>query len=267
MRILNCNIRCPSESDAANHWRFRRDICADIIRAQSPDIVCFQEMWAEQLDYMKPALPDFAWFATVDEPRGQNPMNAVFYRAASFTRISAAGYWLSEAPHVPGSKSWDSACIRLVNWLRLREHASGDELRVVNTHLDHVSQPARENQARIIVEDARAYPDEYVQVLTGDMNCVAGNKAIEAFEDGGWLDTYAAVHGTLNPGNTYHGFLGPASEPDIGKIDWIFVKGKARVLDAAIIKESRDGRFPSDHYFVSAELRLDGTSKPRINGE
>jgi endonuclease/exonuclease/phosphatase family metal-dependent hydrolase len=148
--------------------------------------------------------------------------------------------------------------VRLANWLRLIDKTSGEEFRVINTHLDHVSQPARENQARIIVEDANAYPNAYVQILTGDMNCVAGNKAIDVFEDGGWLDTYANLHGTNNPGNTYHGFLGPAFEPQIGKIDWIFVKGKARVLDAAIINESRDGRFPSDHYFVSAEVQLGG---------
>jgi endonuclease/exonuclease/phosphatase family metal-dependent hydrolase len=258
VRILTCNIRCPSESDGANHWRFRRDICADIIHAQSPDIVCFQEMWAEQLDYMHAALPGFSWFSTVDEPQGRNPMNAVFYRATTYERVSAAGYWLSEVPHVPGSKSWDSACVRLANWLRLIDKTSGEEFRVINTHLDHVSQPARENQARIIVEDANAYPNAYVQILTGDMNCVAGNKAIDVIEDGGWLDTYANLHGTNNPGNTYHGFLGPAFEPQIGKIDWIFVKGKARVLDAAIINESRDGRFPSDHYFVSAEVQLGG---------
>jgi endonuclease/exonuclease/phosphatase family metal-dependent hydrolase len=44
----------------------------------------------------------------------------------------------------------------------------------------------------------------------------------------------------------------------MGKIDWIFARGATRVVGAAIIRDSRDGRFPSDHYFVSADVELDG---------
>jgi endonuclease/exonuclease/phosphatase family metal-dependent hydrolase len=261
MHILTCNIRCPSLADGPDHWPFRKAICADVIAAQSPDIICFQEMWDVQLRDLQSEFPAYEWFATVDEPSGQNPMNAVFYRAAAFTRISGAGYWLSETPHVPGSKSWDSDCVRLANWLRLRARASGKEFRVINAHLDHVSQTARENQARLIVEDSNGYPADYAQVLTGDMNCAAGNPAIALFEAGMWRDTYTVVHGVADPGFTNHGFLGPdfrpdAGRPELGKIDWIFVKGNLRVADASIIKDARDGRFPSDHYFVSAEVHL-----------
>jgi endonuclease/exonuclease/phosphatase family metal-dependent hydrolase len=229
-----------------------------VIRAQSPDIICFQEMWAEQLLYLRTCFSAFEWFGTVDEPRGRNPMNAVFFRSEAFTQVSAGCYWLSETPHIPGSISWDSRCVRLANWLRLEEAASGKEFRVVNTHLDHVGQLAREKQAALIVEDTRAYADQYAQILTGDMNCEVKNKAIGIFKAGGWQDTYAAVRGEKDPGHTYHGFLGPGFEADMGKIDWIFARGAARVIGAEIIRDSRDGRFPSDHYFVSADILLDG---------
>ncbi len=256
MKILSCNIRCPSTSDGEDNWPFRKEICANVIRDQSPDIICFQELWAEQFFYLQSVFPEFECFGVVDEPCGRNPMNGIFYRAAAFARISAGGYWLSETPHVPGSKSWDSDCIRLANWLRLEERASNKEFRVINTHLDHVSQSAREEQASLVVEDACAYPDDYAQILTGDMNCVAGNRAIDLLKAAGWHDTYARIHGTENPGNTYHAFLGPGFQPEIGKIDWIFAKGKVRVLGAAVVKDSQDGRFPSDHYFVSAEISI-----------
>ena len=258
MKILSCNIRCPSLSDGENHWPFRKEICADVIRAQSPDIICFQEMWAEQLLYLRLAFPGFEWFGTVDEPHGRNPMNAIFYRSETFTRISTGCYWLSETPHIPGSKSWDSRCVRLANWLRLEDAASGMEFRVINTHLDHVGQMAREQQAALIVEDTRAYPGQYAQILTGDMNCETENEAIGIFEAGGWKDTYAAVHGIKDPGHTYHGYLGADFAADMGKIDWIFARGATRVVGAEIIRDSRDDRFPSDHYFVSADFQLDG---------
>jgi len=258
MRILTCNIRCPSISDGENNWPYRKGICADVVRAQSADIICFQEMWAEQFFHLRNMLPEFECFGIVDEPCGRNPMNSIFYRAAVFTVVSAGGYWLSQTPHVPGSKSWDSHCVRLANWLRLEDRGSRQEFRVINTHLDHVSQLARERQAQLIVEDAHAYPGEYAQILTGDMNCISGNRAMVVFTAGGWQDTYATIHGTENPDNTYHGFLGSDFQEAIGKIDWILTTGRTRVLDAEVIKDTRNGRFPSDHYFVSADVCLDG---------
>jgi len=256
MKILSCNIRYFGAADGENSWAYRKDICTEVIRSQLPDVICFQEMWAEQFIELRAAFPEFDHFAMVDEPSGRHPMNAIFFRDGAFTRISAGGYWLSESPHVPGSKSWDSDCIRLANWLRLEPKASKNEFRVINTHLDHVGQTARERQAQLIVQDASAYPEAYVQILTGDMNCDAGNKAIQIFKAGGWHDTYGTQHGTENPGHTYHGFLGSSFPSNIGKMDWIFFKGDAQVRDAQIIKEARNGRFPSDHYFVSAEIAL-----------
>jgi endonuclease/exonuclease/phosphatase family metal-dependent hydrolase len=177
--------------------------------------------------------------------------------------VAAGGYWLSERPHVPGSKSWGSACVRLATWARLVERATGLEFRFVNTHLDHVGQQARENQARLIAEDASAYPADYPQVLTGDMNCDARNPAIAAFRAGGWRDTYGAVHGTEDPGPTYHGFAGPRHDDGTGKMDWVLVKGGFRALAAEVVRDSRDGRFPSDHYFVGATLAGGGALPDR----
>ncbi len=262
MRILSCNIRCYGGDDGENDWEHRKEICIDVIRAQAPHIVCFQELWIQQWHDIEPAFPDFAFFGMVDTVLGRHPMNGILYHKATFSPVSAGGYWLSKTPHVTGSSSWDSACIRLANWMRLEERASGKEFRLVNTHLDHVSQKARENQARLINEDTVAYPDDYPQILTGDMNCDTTNAAIRAFKDAGWQDTYAAVHQVDDPGHTYHAFMGPAFKSRIGKMDWVFARGALDILDAAVIRDAREGqqagekRFPSDHYFVTADVVL-----------
>jgi len=208
----------------------------------------------QQFADMTTALPKYKTHAVVDQPTGQHPQNCIFYHPDAYTRISAGGYWLSESPHIAGSKSWDSACVRLANWIRLKDRTTGSELRVVNTHLDHVSQMAREHQARLIVEDSSAYPADYPQILTGDMNCDFQNTAIDTFKAGDWIDTYGCVHGTEDPGHTYHRFLGPEYDSDVGKMDWIFMRGRIKAVDAEIITDSIDGRFPSDHYFVGATV-------------
>ena len=108
-------------------------------------------------------------------------------------------------------------------------------------------------------------PEDLPQFFTGDLNADATNPAIENVKAGGWNDTYAAVHGPEDPGFTYHAFLGPRfveerpPEKIKGKIDWIFYRGPVKTLGTAIIRNGRDGRYPSDHYFISAEVSLNSS--------
>lgn len=256
MKVLSCNIRYGGGDDGENSWPYRKALALDVIRGQAPDLIGFQEMWWPQRTYIEEGLPSFETYALADAPVDGQPMNAIFYRRDAFSLHSAGGYWLSRTPHVPGSRAWDSDCIRLANWVQLVDRETGTSFRFVNTHLDHVSQLAREGQARCIVEDTQAYPDAYPQILTGDMNCDAANPAIEAFRSGGWVDTYGVVHDTEDPGFTFHAFQGPTFESRVGKMDWILTRGRIVVRSAAVLRDVRDGRFPSDHYFVSAEVAL-----------
>jgi endonuclease/exonuclease/phosphatase family metal-dependent hydrolase len=195
-----------------------------------------------------------ATFAATDVAGGLNPVNAIFFQGDQFDRVSAGGYWLSETPHVPGSRSWESAVVRLCNWICLRERESGKEFRYINTHLDHVSQTAREKQAAMINQDAAAYAVDYPQVLTGDMNANSSNPAVQEFFRAGWKDSYHAIHGVLEPGNSFHKFLGPAYPGNDGKIDWIFYRGKLRPTSSQIVTASDNHRYPSDHYFICADF-------------
>lgn len=256
MRIVTCNVRYAGAKDGDNGWEYRKAFCLSVIREQNADVICCQEPEAGQVSFLRSGLAEYEWFGMADEPHSADVVNSIFYRRSAFRLVSAGGYWLSETPHVAGSSSWDSRCIRLCNWVRLIELRSQRELRVVNTHLDHISQPARENQARLINEDSAAYGDDYAQLLTGDMNCCAGNAAIQAFQKAGWVDTYAALHGVDNPLNTYHGFLGPAYQGGDGKIDWIFARGRLQIAESSIITSALNGRYPSDHYFLSADVGL-----------
>lgn len=268
MRVMTCNIRYSAAPDGDNAWPHRKQLCIDVIGSRAPDIICCQEVMADQLAELRAALAAHDWCGMTRDAEGRDVPNPIFYRREAFALISTGGYWLSETPHVPGSSSWASYDVRLANWVRLIHRPSGTALRVVNTHLDCDSQQARENQARLIAEDTRAYPNDSPQILAGDMNCDARNEAIAILREAGWRDTYEAVHGTADPGFTFHKFQGPQCDSEVGKMDWIFVRGTlrgpaavrgrgaVRVLDAEIVTDSRDGRFPSDHYFVTADVEI-----------
>ena len=253
---MTCNIRYAGADDGHNGWAYRKDACIEVIRSRAPEIICFQEMWHEQRVDLSAAFDEFSSFGLTSRATDRHPANTIFYRRDLFTSISAGGYWLSETPHVTGSKSWGSADVRLANWVRLEDTRSQKEFRVISTHLDHISQTAREQQARVITEDAGAFPQDYPQVLAGDMNCDGRNKAIMTFTEAGWKDTYKTVHGTDDPGHTFHEFQGPEHTTDIGKMDWIFARGKTQVTGAQVVTDTLNGRYPSDHYFVVADLDI-----------
>ena len=256
IRVATCNIRCLPANDGPNHWELRKEFTLRVIKDLEADIICFQELWLPQCNFAKKHLNGYAYFAVADETKTDRPTNAIFYREDKFEVVSPGGFWLSETPHISGSSSWGSACVRLVNWLRLRCRPNGREFRLINTHLDHVSQTAREGGARLICEDAAAYENDYPQILTGDMNCDVNNAAILRYFSGGWKDTYAVANNVSEPGHTFHAFEGPEYQGSIGKMDWVFVKGRVDVLSASIIDVDERGRYPSDHYFVTADVQI-----------
>lgn len=140
----------------------------------------------------------------------------------------------------------------MVNWGRFK--IEDKELRIINTHLSHISHKARVKETQMILKDVTAYPEKYPQILTGDFNCNSKNKAISLVLCSGLQDTYNTVHGVLEPETTIHNFLGEKAPNVEGKIDWIFTKGEITTLDSNIVKNSINEKYPSDHYFLTADI-------------
>ncbi len=269
--ILTCNIRVPLPEDEAggNGWGARRALCVEVIRGQKPDVVCLQEVLREPMQDLERGLPEFASFGFTGPEMDVRKAgyqgiakNPILYSRARYEFVSAGGFWLSQTPHLPGSISWESARARHVNWVRLRERASGRQFRVLNTHLDHQSQHAREEQIKLILAEAALYAPDFPQVLCGDFNAGAANPVLKLAFDAGWADSRTAAPGPRDDGSTTHGFLGPKHTPKTeaapkrGPIDFILTRGPVSTLAWKIVRDGRNGRYPSDHYFVAAKVAL-----------
>ena len=267
-KILACNIRValPEDEEKGVGWNARKEICANIIRKQNPDIVCFQEVIKIQADDLRNFFPDFVFFGfegpEMDKlPEGYHGIakNPIMFSRVRYEVVSGGCFWLSEEPLIGGSKSWGTARARNVNWVRLRDINTLKEFRVVNTHLDHISQEAREKQIDTILMESDQYLVEFPQLLAGDFNSDSRNAVVKRIVDQGWNDTWTSVHGTINPGFTGHGFLALEKATKTGgngKIDFIFSRGNIIARKAEIIRDKENGIYPSDHFFVSAEVVL-----------
>ena len=254
-KILSCNVRVdvPQDAKTGDSWAERKDFCADVIHAQKADLIGLQEAQAAHLSHLKSRMPEYDSYALSHSVTDFHPIDAILFLRTRYELISAGGFWLSETPHVAGSTGWDTANPRLANWVHLKERGSGKEFRYWNTHLDHKGQQAREHGSALIVQAAAVLPKDFPQILSGDMNAAPNNQAIKNYMDAGWIDTYVAVNGPKDTGPTAHGFKGPKTESK-NKIDWIFCRGLVKPLTSAILRDSRNGHYPSDHYFLSAEV-------------
>jgi endonuclease/exonuclease/phosphatase family metal-dependent hydrolase len=263
--IVTANIRVPLPEDEAsgNGWSARRKLCAAVIQSRSPDVVCLQEALREPTEHLCADLGqefrEFGFHGPEMDARREGyqlvAKNPILYSVARYDLVSAGGFWLSETPHLPATRSWGSARARHVNWVRLRDRA-GREFRVLNTHLDHQSQPARQRQLAMILDEAALYQGKFPQVLAGDFNVDRRNPVFGLLGDAGWKDAYSAVHGDEGDGFTAHAYEGTARRTETGRIDFIFTRGAIAASSAEIIRDAKDGRFPSDHFFVSARVRI-----------
>ncbi|MDR3228634.1 MAG: endonuclease/exonuclease/phosphatase family protein [Puniceicoccales bacterium] len=266
---FNLRFRGPGDTRNGNGWDdTRRPAVAAVLRRLDADIFGTQEGLAVQLHHIASDLPAYAWAGVGrDDGRKRGEFSAIFYKKERFDLLETQHFWLSETPTKPGSRSWNSACARMVTAVRLCEKTTGRQLWFLNSHFDHVSELARQKSAELILERIKKFDPAIPVFLTADFNAAAVRsetyKALTA--SGAFLDTWVLAARRLNSDyNTYQGFNRNPKRNKAGgsRIDWILVRPAAgslppRVSRSEIVIDRRpDGGFPSDHFPVTAILTL-----------
>lgn len=257
LHVLSFNIRNGRANDGDNSWPKRRPLVSDVIREHNPDVVGLQEAFRFQLDQLAEDLP---YFREVGEGRGggaADEYSAILYRADRFELLDSGTFWLSDTPEVV-SKHWGHYHYRICTWAHLKDRNTGSAFYLFNTHFDHKSQLARVNSAKLIRQRIGERVDGDPVIVTGDMNAGEDNPAIALLKakDSPYalVDTFRVVHpDAVEVGTGNGGYTGKRNG---AKIDYVFVSPGIRTLDATIDQEKRDGRYPSDHYPVTARVRL-----------
>ena len=258
VRVMSFNIRYSSAPDGENSWDKRKELLLDVIRKADPDLLGTQEVLAGQFDFLGKQLEGYTAVGVGrDDGVRKGEFSAVLYKTDRFEAADSGTFWLSETPDVAGSKSWDSSLPRVATWARLRDQAvKGREVLFVNTHWDHRGKQARVEAGRIIRAWISKHAGKASVVVTGDLNVHDDNEGFLAMvaEDGKprLLDVYRLAHDKpRNDEATFHGFSG---EKKGQRIDFILASPDLSVSEAQIVRTQREGRYPSDHYPVTAVL-------------
>ena len=256
LNVMAFNIRYGTDNDGDDSWGARREIVVNMLKERAPDIVGMQECLDFQADYLVQELPQYKWFGVGREADASGERMVILYKYKWLSPVEVTNFWLSETPGVPGSSSWNSACARMVTAGRFYHHRTRQFFVFANTHFDHRSEGARQGAAEVLRNYLETIDESVPVIVTGDFNSKAEDSvAWDTLVQGDVRDAWLAAAETTGPANTWCGYKAP--EPGTERrIDWVLVRGPITVEHCETVVYEEGGHYVSDHFPVSARLRI-----------
>ena len=254
MRVMTFNLRFENDFDGENHWLNRRDFLVKTIQKYRPHLLGTQEGKPSMLAFLRDNLQRYELSADSRTWDDHCQYPTLYYLADYFTLVKHSEFWLSKTPEVHMSKSWDSAFPRMISHSLLKMKHSDRQIWASVTHLDHISEHARIEGAKMIRHWAVERKEPIV--LLGDFNDLPGSEVHQTLREpcGPFCDSWQMVGKSEDQHSyTHHGFTGV---PAKGRIDWILVTPEFLILDIFVVRDQKAGRFPSDHFPLLVDLQL-----------
>lgn len=264
---MSFNIRYNNPEDGIDAWPRRQDRVGALMRYYDADLYGLQEVLAGQLADVLRQLPGYAALGVGrNDGKTDGEFSPILYRRSRFEVLDHGTLWLSETPADTGSVGWDAALPRIVTWAHLRD-SSGVDFWHFNTHFDHRGERARKESARLLVREITVRTGDAPVVVTGDFNVTDATDAYglltqqdrrpsDRSEDA-LGDARRTARWVAGPARTYGGFA--LALPPGRPIDYIFVKNGALPVYFGTVVDHWEGRFPSDHRPVLADVALIST--------
>jgi endonuclease/exonuclease/phosphatase family metal-dependent hydrolase len=261
IRVMSFNVRTSRAMDGQNGWSHRRELFFQTIQAFNPDLIGFQEVREDQHDDIAARMKDYGLAGVArDDGKRNGEWSLIAFRTNRFEMLDSGTFWLSDKPDEPGSVGWDAKLTRICSWARLKDKTNGKEFLFANTHYDHVGKLARAMSSRLIMKKLPKLSHGNPVIMTGDFNTTESDPPYKTImhptepDMAHFTDSYREVHSTRSPDEkSAHAFKGGVQG---SRIDFIMHTPEFHATSATIDRtKSSEGRYPSDHYPVTAILQ------------
>jgi len=253
LKLMTYNIRLALDSDGANSWSNRKDYFTSQIQFYEPDVFGVQEATPSQVVDIASSLSQYSYVGIGREGIGKGESSNIYYKKEQFSIVQEGTFWLSETPDTI-SKGWDAACNRVCTYALLKDKHSKKIFYVFNTHLDHMGDIARTKGIQLILSRIQSINKKnYPVVFMGDFNSEPNEERIINLKNQ-MLDCKSVAKYTFGPSGTFNNFR--HDEPVTKLIDYIFISKSSNfeVLKYAVLSDSKDLKYPSDHLPVFVEI-------------
>jgi len=254
LKVMTYNIRLDLKSDGANAWDNRKDFFTAQIGFYEPDVFGVQEARPNQVLDIAKALPEYNHAGVGRDGNNTGEASNIFYKKERFQLKDSGTFWLSETPDVV-SKGWDAAYNRVCTYVLLKDKKRKKQFWFFNTHLDNVGVTARRKGIELILSRMKEMNTSNLPVIfTGDLNSEPNDPLIQYLKTQ-LTDTHeVSMHKPFGPSGSFNDFK--HDQPVTMLIDYIFISQNSPFLvnKYAILSDSKDLRYPSDHLPVYVEL-------------
>ena len=256
INFMTYNIRYATSNDGENQWEKRKEYLSEQVGFFSPDIFGIQEGLEHQVAYINEQFSTYNFIGVGrDDGERKGEYCAIFYDQEKFDLLGQDTFWLSSSPEKV-SVGWDASMERICTYGFFMEKATGKMFWVFNTHFDHIGELARVESAKLIVQKIKEInKDDLPVIVMGDFNLNEQSGAIQYLSSIYNDSRSVSVNRPFGPFGTFNGFK--FHEPVQDRIDYIFCsKDNIRVEKYAVLTDSKDGKYPSDHFPVFVEIKL-----------
>ena len=254
LKIMTYNIRLDIAIDGENDWSHRKDFFTSQIQFYEPDIFGIQEATPNQVIDISNALSQYNHIGIGREGVGKGESSNIYYKKERFSVSNETTFWLSETPNKI-SKGWDAACNRVCTFALFEDLKSNKSFWVFNTHLDHIGEVARTKGIELILSKIEAVNIQKLPVIfMGDFNSEPNEKRILELKKIMNDSRELSVEKPFGPFGTFNNF--EYNEPATKQIDYIFLSKNSFFIvnKYAVLTDSKNLRFPSDHFPVFVEM-------------
>ena len=254
LKVMTYNIRLDVKSDGENSWSNRKDFFSSQIKFYKPAIFGVQEAMPNQISDLTTSLPEYDHIGIGRDGVGKGEASAIFFDKSRFKVSNEQTFWLSETPEKI-SKGWDAAYIRICTYALFKDNITKRTFWVFNTHLDNKGEVSRKNGINLVLAKMKEVnKNNYPVILMGDFNVEPDSELITDLKKSMFDTREISEAKPFGPGGTFNGFK--FDEPVTRLIDYIFVDNskQIKVKKYAILSDSKNLKYPSDHLPVYVEL-------------
>lgn len=265
LKVATYNIEYDTGGD--NPWSNRKELVKNMFDKYSPDIIGIQEPSKKQLDDMQALMPQYSHLGT--DVRGETMVNnrlsvTIFYKKDHVEIEKWGTFWLSETP-TTASKGWDADQYRICTWAKAKDKSTQKEFYFFSTHLDQIGTAARTNGVQLLLDTIPVISAGYPAILVGDFNAAQTTSYYKLMVSGKNIkDTYDLTTNKTNAQRgTYNYYDIEQANKNTIRIDHIFITPMptVKVNSWAIRTDIFNGKYPSDHFPVIAEINFSKTNK------
>ena len=252
IKMMSYNLRCISPTDwGKKAWFYRANLVIDDIENEKPGIIGFQESTKWHYKYLVDTLKGYDSVIEYRDEAFNSEGCPIFYNTSLYELVDKGSFWLSETPEVM-SKSWGAQYNRVCSYVILTDKASGEDFVVFNTHLSHVSDEARINGIKVVLDKIAEF-GSLPSVIMGDFNALEGSVTYNSVTEN-FLDAKKVAEKTSDS-HTYQNWGNPEK---FQRIDYFMVsKTGFKINSYDVLSGVHDGVYSSDHCPIVLEVEID----------